>query len=88
MPQDPPPGQRLPGILAVPGYQGTKEIPAQLVQSGFAVLTLFPRGQGESLKEWEIEHGTRLIYNITDRDSYYYRGAYMDCVRGLDFFTW
>ena len=71
--------------MEVPGYGGTMPLPLHLVQYGYATLSLYPRSQGESLKEWEIEHGTRLTYNVTDRDSYYYRGAYMDCVRGLDF---
>ena len=52
---------------------------------GYATLSLYPRSQGESLQEWQIEHGTRLIYHVTDRERYYYRGAYMDCVRGIDF---
>ena len=82
-----PPTQGWPAIMEVPGYCGTMPLPVHLVQYGYATLSLFPRSQGESLKEWEIEHGTRLIYNITDKDRYYYRGAYMDCVRGLDFIS-
>ena len=85
VPKDPPPGGRFPAVLAVPGYGGDKAIPTHLVLSGFAVLTLFPRGQGESRKEWELEHDTKLTYHVLDRDRYYYRGAYMDCVRGVDF---
>ena len=85
VPKDPPPGGKLPAILAVPGYGGDKAIPTYLVVAGFAVLTLFPRGQGESLKEWQLEHGTKLTYNVTEKDDYYYRGGYMDCLRGLDF---
>jgi hypothetical protein len=50
----------------------------------YATLSLYPRSQGESA-EWQIEHGTRLIYHVTDQERYYYRGAYMDCVRGIDF---
>jgi cephalosporin-C deacetylase len=87
VPRDRPPWGRFPAVLAVPGYQGNKDIPVHLVQAGFAVLTLFPRGQGESRKEWELEHCTKLTYNITDKDRYYYRGAYMDCLRGLDFLS-
>ncbi|MCH8108189.1 MAG: acetylxylan esterase [Chloroflexi bacterium] len=85
VPKDPPPGRKLPAILAVPGYGGQKSIPTQLVLDGFAVLTLYPRGQGESCLEWELDSGTKLTYQITDRHEYYYRGAYMDCLRGLDF---
>ncbi|MFQ6026956.1 MAG: acetylxylan esterase [Dehalococcoidia bacterium] len=87
VPKDPPPGRKLPGILGVPGYQGNKTIPVHLVQSGFAVLTLFPRGQGESKKEWELEHSTKLTYYPTEKDKFYYRGGYMDCLRGLDFLS-
>ena len=73
VPKDSPPGRKLPAILAVPGYGGQKSIPTQLVLDGFAVLTLYPRGQGESCLEWELESGTKLTYQITDRDKYYYR---------------
>lgn len=86
VPKDPPPWGNFPAVLAVPGYQGNKDIPTHLVRAGFAVLTLFPRAQGESLKEWDLEHSTKLTYNITDKANYYYRGGYMDCLRGLDFF--
>ncbi|MCH8349672.1 MAG: acetylxylan esterase [Chloroflexi bacterium] len=85
VPNDPGPGGRFPAVLAVPGYGGDKPIPTHLVSSGFSVLTLYPRGQGESRHEWELESGTKLIYCIDDKEEYYYRGAYMDCVRGLDF---
>ena len=85
VPNDPPPSGRFPGVLAVPGYAREKVIPTHLVISGFAVLTLFPRGQGESHKEWELEHSTKLTYHVTDKTKLYYRGGYMDCVRGMDF---
>jgi cephalosporin-C deacetylase-like acetyl esterase len=85
VPKDPPPWGKFPAVLAVPGYRGSKDIPAHLIRAGFAVLTLFPRGQGESLKEWQLEHSTKLTYHIADKEKYYYRGAYMDCLRGLDF---
>jgi cephalosporin-C deacetylase-like acetyl esterase len=87
VPKDPPPWGKFPAVLAVPGYQGNKDIPTHLVRAGFAVLTLFPRGQGESRQEWELEHSTKLTYNITDKHQYYYRGGYMDCLRGLDFLS-
>ena len=85
VPTDLSPGNRVPAVLAVPGYAGDKPIPTHLAVSGFAVLTLYPRGQGESRKEWELEHSTKLTYHVTDKERFYYRGGYMDCVRGLDF---
>lgn len=77
----------LPAVLAVPGYGGDKPIPTYLATAGFAVLTLYPRGQGESRQEWELESDTKLTYHIDDKENYYYRGAYMDCLRGLDFLS-
>jgi cephalosporin-C deacetylase-like acetyl esterase len=85
VPTDPPPGGTVPAVLAAPGYGGDKPIPVHLVMSGFAVLTLYPRGQGESLLEWTLEHSTKLTYYVTDKERFYYRGGYMDCIRGLDF---
>ena len=84
VPVDAPRG-RLAAVMAVPGYSGSKQIPLHLVQAGYAVLTLFPRGQGESLAEWQVEGATKLTHHITDRDGYYYRGAYCDCIRGIDY---
>ncbi len=85
VPNDCPPGRKLPAVLAVPGYSGEKVIPFFLVQCGFAVLTLYPRAQGESKKEWDLPHSTKLTYNLIDPDHYYYRACYMDCIRGVDF---
>lgn len=85
LPKDRPPGRRFPAVVALPGYGGEKAIPAHLAVLGYAVLTLYPRGQGESEAEWRLEHSTKLTYNLGDPELYYYRGAYMDCVRGLDF---
>lgn len=75
-----------PALLTVPGYSEVMGVLGQtLVRFGYAVLALFPRGQGQSRAEWRLEHSTKLTYNLLDRDRYYYRGAYMDCVRGVDF---
>ena len=85
-PRHAPPSGKFPAMLAVPGYGGGKDIPYHVVMHGFAVLTLYPRAQGESIPEWDLPAGTtKLTYNVTDKDAYYYRGGYMDCVRGVDF---
>jgi cephalosporin-C deacetylase len=86
VPNDRVPGRRLPAILAVPGYGGAKPIPTHLPLAGYAVLTLFPRGQGESLQDWQVDPGaTKLTHHLGDKERYYYRAAYMDCLRGVDF---
>ena len=59
VPTGQPPSRGWPAIMEVPGYGGTMPIPVHLVQYGYATLSLYPRSQGESLKEWEIEYGTR-----------------------------
>lgn len=79
------PRRGLRAVMAVPGYSGTKPIPVHLAQLGYAVLTLYPRAQGESGAEWQLPEATKLTWNLTDRERYYYRGGYADCVRGLDF---
>ena len=85
-PRHGPPSGKFPAMLAVPGYGGGKEIPYHVVMHGFAVLTLFPWAQGESIAEGDLPaSATKLTYNVTDKDTYYYRAAYMDCVRGVDF---
>ena len=87
LPAGQPPTGGWPAVMVLPGYPGVLALPLHLVHSGYATLSLYPRGQGESVREWEVEHDTRLTYHITDKDKYYYRGAYMDCVRGLDFLS-
>ncbi len=80
--------QRVPAVLAVPGYGGAKAIPVNLPMAGYAVLTLFPRGQGESLQDWQVDPGTtKLTHRLGDKLQYYYRAAFMDCVRGIDFLS-
>jgi cephalosporin-C deacetylase len=85
VPREAPPPGGFPAVLCVPGYSGTRLFPVQLPLHGYAALLLYPRAQGESKTEWDLEHGTKLTYHLTDRERYYYRGGYMDCVRGLDF---
>ena len=66
----------FPAVLRVPGYSATTltlDKHFALVISGFAVLSLWPRGQGESTEEWSLEHSTKLTYHIDDKEKYYYQ---------------
>ena len=75
-----------PAVMVIPGYIGVMVLPVHLVRYGYATLTLYPRGQGESREEWTIPEGsTALTDQLEDKEAYYYRGGFMDCVRGLDF---
>ena len=86
LPNGTPPTGGWPAILELPSYTSRIVLPGYYARFGYATLNLFPRGQGESVHEWQLDQDVpKLLYNITDRERYYYRGAYMDCVRGLDF---
>ncbi|MCX6024286.1 MAG: acetylxylan esterase [Chloroflexi bacterium] len=84
-PTDPAPAHGWPALLTVPSYTGRVALPQHMARYGYAVLALYPRGQGESEHEWALPQSSKLTYQLTDRSRYYYRGAYMDCVRGIDF---
>ncbi len=80
------PKSRLPAVLTVPGYGGEMPPAFDLPHEGYATLTLYPRGQGESKDAWPAPAGlTKLTWGLEAPDKHYYRGAYMDCVRALDF---
>ena len=86
VPNGTPPAGGWPAIMELPSYGGTVVLPGYLARYGYAALTLFPRGQGESAHEWKLEQNVpKIVYDWHDPEQYYYRGAYMDCIRGLDF---
>ena len=90
LPASPPPQRGWPAVMVVPSFVGVVLAPGHLAQFGYATLTLYPRGQGESLHEWQVEGDTRSVHykmakDVTDPDRLYYRAAYMDCIRGMDF---
>jgi len=82
----------FPGLVQYHGYSGSKsEIYTYLMWAlqGYAVMAIDVRGQsgnsndpgqytGGHVKGW-------MTQGITDPQEYYYRGAYIDCVRALDF---
>ncbi len=80
-----PPAGGFPALITAPGYFGIQSLSMHYVRHGYAVLALYPRGQGESIAEWELDHATKATYHADDRYEYYYRGAFADLVRGVDF---
>ena len=82
----------FPTLVVYHGYGGYKgAIYDQLpwVAAGYAVFAVDTRGQtGDSTNPGPYSSGHRKGYmtqGILDPEEYYYRGAFIDCVRALDF---
>lgn len=75
----------LPGMLLVPGYQGEPPLPKDWARLGYAALSVAPRGKLRSDSQYNPGYPGLLTHNITDRNTYGYKGFYSDAFRGLDF---
>ncbi len=74
-----------PGILHLQGY-GSTMIPAWGYSGDdMAVFCLNIRGHGNSKSTVNPGFPGFLSHFIEDKEQYIYRGAYMDCIRALDF---
>ncbi|MFW6194985.1 MAG: acetylxylan esterase, partial [Chloroflexota bacterium] len=74
----------LPGLLTVPGYVSEPKVPKAYARQGYAVFSAAPRGKLRSNAEFNPGYPGLLTHNITDRDSYAYRGFYVDAIRAFD----
>lgn len=76
---------RYPAIMQVPGYSSV-EVPSYVNYGddiiGFALNI---RGHGNSRDDVNPGFPGYILTNLVDKEKYIYRGAYMDCVRGIDF---
>lgn len=79
----------LPVAVYTPGYGGDTPHTAMAglcYDKGIALLSVYPRGQGESRQYWQVPDGlTKLTMGLEDPSEQYYRAAYADCLRGIDF---
>ena len=75
----------LPGLLHVPGYAGEPFFPSPLASQGYAVFSVAPRGKLRSNGVFNPGYPGLLTNNIDDRDTYAYRGFYVDALRAFDF---
>jgi cephalosporin-C deacetylase len=76
---------KYPAILSVQGYSSVKS-PADLYRGDDMVnLALNIRGHGNSRDQVDPGFPGYILYHVEDRETYVYRGAYMDCVRAVDF---
>jgi cephalosporin-C deacetylase len=73
----------LPALLHVQGYSSVME--AWELNEDFAAFFLNIRGHGNSKDDVNPGFPGYLIHGIDNKDNYIYRGAYMDCVRAVDF---
>ena len=74
-----------PAILHVQGYSSTMG-PLNLYQGDDMVsLALNIRGHGNSRDDVDPGFPGYLQYHVDNKEEYVYRGAYMDCVRAVDF---
>ncbi|HEX4207982.1 MAG TPA: alpha/beta fold hydrolase [Ktedonobacteraceae bacterium] len=83
---------RTPAIVFYHGYSASKGLPVQYLSwalQGYIVFAVDTRGQnGDTPDNNHYESGAVLgcmTRGILDPYSYYYRFAYMDCVRAVDF---
>ncbi len=75
--------QKYPAIIITPGY-GAEEPPIDRTKLGYITFSTNPRNHGPSKAYWKspVEH---LLYNITEPESYYYKLAFLDCLRAAKF---
>ena len=76
---------KLPAILHVPGYNQDPPIPKETARSGYAAFSAAPRGKLRSNAQFNPGYPGLLAHNIVDRNTYSYRGFYIDAVRAFDF---
>lgn len=74
-----------PAIITFLGYGGSSSPLNPDNWVGYCEFVLSTRGQGIQLennkyKDW-------LTYGLANKENYYYRGAFMDLIRGLDFLS-
>lgn len=82
-----PKGKRnLPALVYLQGYTTNNYPTAGYFQfSNYAQFFLNIRGHGDSKKDINPGFSSYLTYGLKNRSTYIFRGAYMDCIRSLDF---
>jgi cephalosporin-C deacetylase len=79
------PAKPWPLIVTTVGYSGrSSTAPLNECLRGYAVLQVYPRGQGESAKFFKIK-GDKVSTNLDKPEDFYYRGGYADMIRMIDY---
>ena len=76
---------KRPAILHVPGYNQDPPIPKDTARLGYAAFSAAPRGKLRSNAQFNPGYPGLLTHNIVDRNTYSYRGFYIDAVRAFEF---
>lgn len=76
-------GRKHPAVVVYQGYGATTWIPGPADYPGWCLLVIPPRGQGLN-KPWN-RFGEWMSYGLDSPWRYYYRGAFADTVRSIDF---
>ncbi|WNJ18911.1 alpha/beta fold hydrolase [Pontibacter sp. G13] len=74
-----------PAILHVQGYSSSQDAMTGYQENDMAVFVLNIRGHGNSQDHVNPGFPGYLLHHVDDKELYIYRGAYMDCLRALDF---
>ena len=75
----------LPAIVYYPGYISEPTLPKQAAAKGYATFGAAPRGKLRSNRQYNPGYPGLLAHNITDRNTYGYKGFYVDAWRVMDF---
>ena len=78
----PPP---YPAVLIAPGYISEPTLPKAWAKKGYAAVGVAPRGKLRSNSSFNPGYPGLLVHNIVDRNTYAYRGFYVDACRAVDF---
>ncbi len=75
----------LPGLLQVPGYNMEPPVPKVWARKGYAAFSAAPRGKLRSNRQFNPGYPGLLTYGMVDRNTYSYRGFYIDACRAVEF---
>ena len=74
-----------PALMLVPGYISEPAVPKNWAKLGYAAFGVAPRGKLRSNRQYNPGYPGLLVDNIVDRNTYSYRGFYIDAIRAIDF---
>lgn len=74
---------KYPAVISYMGYGSKPWMPDADGNPDFVEFVLSVRGQG--LNEPSNVYGDWITYGLSSKETYYYRGAFMDLIRAIDF---